>query len=36
MQVDLPKMRAGGLDAEFFSIFVGPWRTRRKGTSRRR
>ncbi len=25
MQVDLPKMRAGGLDAEFFSIFVGPW-----------
>jgi len=27
MHVDLPKMRAGGLDAEFFSIFVGPWRT---------
>ena len=27
MQVDLPKMRAGGLDAEFFSIFVGPWKT---------
>jgi membrane dipeptidase len=25
MAVDLPKMRAGGLDAEFFSIFVGPW-----------
>jgi membrane dipeptidase len=25
MQVDVPKMRAGGLDAEFFSIFVGPW-----------
>ncbi len=31
MQVDLPKMRAGGLDAEFFSIFVGPWRTRPEG-----
>lgn len=28
MQVDLPKMRAGGLDAEFFSIFVGPWRAK--------
>src|SRR5229473_1966026 len=27
MHVDLPKMRAGGLDAEFFSIFVGPWQT---------
>jgi membrane dipeptidase len=31
MQVDLPKMRAGGLDAQFFSIFVGPWRTRPEG-----
>jgi membrane dipeptidase len=31
MQVDLPKMRAGGLDAEFFSIFVGPWRTGPEG-----
>ncbi|HJQ85024.1 MAG TPA: dipeptidase [Candidatus Binatia bacterium] len=28
LQVDLPKMRAGGLDAEFFSIFVRPWQTR--------
>src|SRR5205823_5725119 len=25
MHVDLPKMKAGGLDAQFFSIFVGPW-----------
>lgn len=31
MQVDLPKMRAGGLDAEFFSIFVGPWRSKPEG-----
>jgi membrane dipeptidase len=31
MHVDLPKMRAGGLDAEFFSIFVPPWQTRREG-----
>jgi membrane dipeptidase len=26
LQVDLPKMTAGGLDAEFFSIFVLPFR----------
>ena len=25
MHLDLPKMRRGGLDAQFFSIFVGPW-----------
>ena len=25
--LDLPKMRAGGLDAQFFSIFVAPRRT---------
>src|SRR5256712_6731522 len=31
MHVDLPKMRAGGLDAQFFSIFVGPWRTKPEG-----
>ncbi len=31
MHVDLPKMRAGGLDAEFFSIFVGPWRVGPEG-----
>src|SRR5215813_9521362 len=31
MHVDLPKMLAGGLDAEFFSIFVAPWRTRPEG-----
>src|SRR5436190_17466357 len=31
MQVDLPKMRAGGLDAQFFSIFVGPWQSRPDG-----
>ncbi len=31
MHVDLPKMRAGGLDAEFFSIFVAPWRTKPEG-----
>ena len=31
MQVDLPKMRAGGLDAEFFSIFVGPWAAKPEG-----
>jgi len=28
MHVDLPKMKAGGLDAQFFSIFVGPWRAK--------
>src|SRR5437879_3663534 len=28
MHVDLPKMRAGGLDAQFFSIFVGPWQAK--------
>jgi membrane dipeptidase len=31
MQVDLPKMHAGGLDAQFFSIFVSSWRTRPEG-----
>src|SRR2546428_3739812 len=31
MHVDLPKMRAGGLDALFFSIFVGPWRMKPEG-----
>src|SRR3989454_3539497 len=31
MHVDLPKMRAGGLDAEFFSIFVGPWPAKPEG-----
>jgi len=31
MQVDLPKMRAGKLDAQFFSIFVGPWQTGQDG-----
>jgi membrane dipeptidase len=25
MHLDLPKMQRGGLDAQFFSIFVGPW-----------
>src|SRR5436309_4530102 len=28
MHVDLPKMRAGGLDAQFFSVFVGPWQAK--------
>src|SRR2546426_1385972 len=28
MHVDLPKMKAGGLDAQFFSIFVGPWQAK--------
>ena len=28
MQVDLPKMKRGGLDAEFFSIFVAPWKVK--------
>ncbi len=27
LSVDLPKMRRGGLDAQFFSIFVGPWQS---------
>src|SRR2546426_3420738 len=31
MHVDLPKMRAGGLDAQFFSIFVGPWQAKPEG-----
>ena len=31
MQVDLPKMRAGKLDAQFFSSFVGPWQTGQDG-----
>ncbi len=31
MQLDLPKMRAGGLDAQFFSIFVGPWQAKPDG-----
>src|SRR2546427_3320450 len=31
MHLDLPKMLAGGLDAEFFSIFVGPWRAKPEG-----
>src|SRR5207237_4127612 len=31
MQVDLPKMRAGGLGAQFFSIFVGPWQAGPEG-----
>src|SRR5436309_4636289 len=31
MHVDLPKMRAGGLDAQFFSIFVGPWSAKPEG-----
>lgn len=25
MHLDLPKMQRGGVDAQFFSIFVGPW-----------
>src|SRR5436309_9832620 len=28
MHVDLPKVKAGGLDAQFFSIFVGPWQAK--------
>ena len=31
MHVDLPKMKVGGLDAQFFSIFVGPWQTKPDG-----
>src|SRR5881296_3907455 len=31
MHVDLPKMRTGGLDAQFFSIFVGPWQAKPAG-----
>lgn len=31
LSVDLPKMQAGGLDAEFFSIFIGPWRGKEPG-----
>ncbi len=31
MQVDLPKLRAGGVDAQFFSIFVGPWQAKPDG-----
>src|SRR3989475_5258814 len=31
MHVDLPKMKAGGLDAQFFSIFVGPWQAKPDG-----
>ena len=31
MRVDLPKMKQGGLDAEFFSIFVGTWQTKPDG-----
>ena len=31
MHVDLPKMRQGGLDAQFFSIFVGPWQAKPEG-----
>src|SRR2546428_12840606 len=31
MHVDLPKMRAGGLDAQFFSIFGGPWQAKPEG-----
>ena len=26
MHVDLPKLQRGGVDAQFFSIFIGPWR----------
>ncbi len=25
MHVDLPKLQRGGVDAQFFSIFIGPW-----------
>ncbi len=25
LHVDLPKLRRGGVDAQFFSIFIGPW-----------
>ena len=35
MRVDLPKMKQGGLDAEFFSIFVGPWQTQARRLLRR-
>jgi membrane dipeptidase len=31
MQVDLAKMKQGGLDAQFFSIFVGPWQSAPEG-----
>ena len=31
MRVDLPKMKQGGLDAQFFSIFVGPWQAKPDG-----
>ena len=31
MQVDLPKLKAGGVDAQFFSIFVGPWQSKPEG-----
>src|SRR2546428_9690722 len=31
MHVDLPKMRAGDLDAQIFSIFVGPCHTQPEG-----
>ena len=31
MQVDLPKLKAGGVDAQFFSIFVGPWQAKPDG-----
>ena len=31
MQVDLPKLKAGGVDAQFFSIFVGPWQAKPEG-----
>src|SRR4029077_5690251 len=31
MRVDLPRMKQGGLDAEFFSIFVGPSQTKPDG-----
>ena len=28
MHLDLPKLQRGGVDAQFFSIFVGPWEAR--------
>src|SRR5438128_11214076 len=31
MHVDLPKVKVGGLDAQFFSIFVGPWQAKPDG-----
>ena len=31
MQVDLPKLKAGGVDAQFFSIFVGAWQAKPDG-----